>query len=226
MYTTVLFDADETLLDFRRSENSALTETFRQNSLPYDEDFLRSYREINDGLWERFNKGEISKKEVTDTRFSVFFEKQNIPLDGKIFNGLYLENLSKYGYALPGAHELCEKLYKKGLKLYIITNGIGFVQKKRFKESGLSRFFDGVFISEEVGAAKPSKEYFNFVYDNIDEKDKSKIIVVGDSLSADIRGGKAYGFVTCWYNVKDSAKKGESDFCAESFEDIERILMG
>lgn len=141
MYTTVLFDADETLLDFRRSENSALTETFRQNFLPCDEEFLDGYREINDGLWERFNKGEISKKEVTDTRFSVFFEKRNIPLDGKNFNGLYLENLSKYGYVLPGAHELCEKLHKKGLRLYIITNGVGFVQKRRFKESGLSGFF-------------------------------------------------------------------------------------
>lgn len=99
-------------------------------------------------------------------------------------------------------------------------------RKDALKKAAFPGFFDGVFISEEVGAAKPSKEYFDFVYDKIDEKDKTKIIVVGDSLSADIRGGKAYGFVTCWYNVKGSAKKDEADFFAESFEDIERILVG
>lgn len=226
MYTTVLFDADETLLDFRRSEHSALIETFRENSLPTDDAFLKSYVEINDRLWERFNNGEISKKEITDMRFTLLFEKHGIDLDGKMFNSLYLENLAKYGYILPGADELCRKLYEKGLRLYIITNGIGFVQKKRFKESGLSKFFEGVYISEEVGAAKPSKEYFDHVYEDIDEKDKSKIIVIGDSLSADIKGGRTYGFATCWYNAEGLPNGEEADFCATSFSQIERLLLG
>lgn len=226
MYTTVLFDADETLLDFRRSEHSALIETFRQNSLPTDDAFLQSYTEINDGLWESFNRGEISKKEITDMRFTLLFEKHGISLDGKAFNSLYLENLSKYGYALPGAFEMCQKLHDAGLRLYIITNGIGFVQKKRLAESGLSKFFKGVYISEDVGAAKPSKEYFDCVYAELEEKDKSKIIVVGDSLSADIKGGKEYGFVTCWYNFKGLPKNEKADFCAENFSDIERVLLG
>lgn len=224
MYTTVLFDADETLLDFRRSEHSALIETFRQNGLRDDEEFLRSYSEINDALWEKFNKGEIAKNEITDKRFVLFFEKHKIPLDGKEFNGKYLDNLSKYGYVLDGAKELCRKLYESGLKLYIITNGIGFVQKKRFAESGLAPFFDGVFISEEISAAKPSKAYFDYVYANIVEKDKSKIIVVGDSLSADINGGREYGFVTCWYNAKKLPDTGKAHFVATDFLQLEEIL--
>ncbi len=224
MYTTVLFDADETLLDFRRSEHSALLETFRQNGLRDDEEFLRSYCEINDSLWERFNKGEIAKSEITDLRFTLLFEKYGIPLDGKDFNQKYLKNLSEYGYVLDGAKELCQKLYESGLKLYIITNGIGFVQKKRFAASGLAPFFDGVFISEEVGAAKPSKAYFDYVYANIDEKDKSKIIVVGDSLTADIKGGREYGFVTCWYNAKKLPVEGKAHFVVTDFVQLEEIL--
>lgn len=226
MYTTVLFDADETLMDFRKSEHSALVETFSENSLPTDDEFIKSYTEINDSLWDRFNKGEIQKNEIIDMRFTLLFEKYKINLDGRDFNSKYLRNLSKYGYLLPGAYELCKKLHEKGLRLYIITNGIGFVQKKRFAASGLDGVFDGVFISEEIGAAKPSKGYFDYVYGSVDEKDKSKIIVVGDSLSADIRGGKAYGFVTCWYNPKGAKDTGEADFCVKNFEEAERVLSG
>ena len=226
MYTTVLFDADETLLDFRKSENSALLQTFCENNLPTDESFLKSYMEINDSLWERFNKGEIRKNEITDMRFTLLFEKYKIALDGKKFNDIYLNNLSSYGYVLEGAYELCQKLFENGLKLYIITNGIGFVQKKRFSKSSLGKFFEKVYISEDIGASKPSKEYFDFVYADICEKDKSKIIVVGDSLGADIRGGKKYGFATCWYNPKNLPDTNEADFSAGNFADIERILLG
>ncbi len=226
MYTTVLFDADETLMDFRKSEHSALIETFEENSLPTDEEFLKSYTKINDSLWESFNRGEIKKNEITDKRFTLLFEKYKINLDGKEFNMKYLGNLSKYGYLLPGAYDLCKKLHEEGLHLYIITNGIGFVQKKRFATSGLSEFFDGVFISEEIGEAKPSKGYFDHVYGKIEEKDKRKTVVVGDSLSADIRGGKAYGFVTCWYNPNGAPCTKEADFCVKSFEEAERMLLG
>ena len=158
-YTTILFDADDTLLDFRRAEQSALHEVFTKYGLRTDAEFLSAYKQINRALWDSFDRGEIAKDVITKNRFVRLFRQFNISLDGVRFNEQYLDCLAQYGYTLPGAVELCRSLSARGMQLYIITNGIDRVQKSRLEKSGLAPFFSGVFVSETIGFPKPRREF-------------------------------------------------------------------
>ena len=224
-YTTILFDADETLLDFRAAETAALHSVFRSRGLPTDGAFVDAYRSINNGLWERFNRGEIEKSEITDTRFVRLFEHFHVPLDGVAFNRLYLDELSRRGVTLPGAETLCETLHGAGCELYIITNGVGLVQKRRFRESGLAPYFAGTFISEEIGAGKPSAVFFDYVLRHIPQKDKQKILVVGDSLSADVAGGRAAGLDTCWFDRSRAGTPNDATYTVYDFKQIQNLIL-
>lgn len=225
-YTTILFDADDTLLDFHRGEEIALHDVFKENGLRTDAEFIASYDEINTALWEQYNRGEIEKSEITDTRFQRLFDRYSIALNGAKFNDLYIEQLAKYGFPLPGAEAICRKLFENGMQMYIITNGIGMVQKNRLQNSGLAPFFKGVFISEEIGVGKPHREFFDRVLEQIEETDKNKIIVVGDSLSADIGGGIGAGLVTMWCDFQKTNRPNEAHFRVENFEQMQKILLG
>ncbi|MBQ7541313.1 MAG: NAD-dependent protein deacylase [Clostridia bacterium] len=226
LYTTILFDADETLLDFRAAETAALHEVFRSRGLPTDGEFVDAYRSINNGLWERFNRGEIEKREITDTRFVRLFERFHVPLDGVAFNRFYLDELSRHGVALPGAEALCGSLRDAGCALYIITNGVGFVQKRRFRESGLAPYFAGTFISEEIGAGKPSAVFFDYVLRHIPQQDKRRILVVGDSLSADVAGGSAAGLDTCWYDRTRANTPNGATYTVHDFKQLQKLILG
>ena len=224
-YTTVLFDTDDTLLDFRRAETEALRTVFRRHGLPQDGDFVNAYRRINNALWERFNRGEIEKREITETRFSLLFREFSVPLDGADFNDRYLDCLSRLGYLLPGADALCRTLHEAGLALYTITNGVGFVQKRRFAASGLAPNFDGVFISEEIGAAKPAKAFFDYVLAHVREQDTRRILVVGDSLTADVAGGKHAGLDACWFDPHHTDAPNDADYTVRDFQALCNLLL-
>lgn len=223
-YSTILFDADETLMDFVRGERLALHEVFEKNGLRTDAEFLSVYDAVNHDLWDRYNRGEIKKKEITDTRFQKLFDHFSIALDGAEFNERYIACLANYGYLLPGALELCQRLFEHGMDMYIITNGIGMVQKSRFEKSGLAPYFGGVFVSEEIGVGKPHKAFFDYVLDKVPEKDTQKIIVVGDSLTADIEGGIRANLITCWCDFKKTNKENKASFRVENFAELEKIL--
>ena len=223
-YTTLLFDADETLFDFRRSESLALHAVFRSRGLPETDDFIDAYHRINNALWERYNRGEIEKAEITDTRFARLFEQFGIPLDGVDFNRRYLDKLSSFGCLLPGALELCRDLHDTGYTLYIITNGVGSVQARRFRKSGLAPYVTGLFISEEIGAGKPKPAFFDYVLRHVVETDARRILVIGDSLSADVAGGRAAGLDTCWYDFKQTNTPNDATYSVHSFQALRALL--
>lgn len=225
-YTTILFDADETLMDFRLAENLALQDVFEKNGLPTDEEFLSKYHEINNSLWEQYNRGEIEKKVITSSRFTNLFAHFNIPLDGADFNEKYIDQLSLHGDLLPGALELCRDLFQSGYSMYIITNGIGRVQTSRFAVSGLSPYFKAVFISEEIGIGKPHKEYFDYVLSQIPGVRPEEVLVVGDSLSADVAGGIAAGLDTCWVDFKGTKLSTKAQYRVENFDELRGLLLG
>lgn len=195
-YTTILFDLDDTLLDFKKSEQHALKDTFAETEIGITDSLYKCYHEINTELWKEFEKGTISKNEVVYQRFDRLFKAYDLQLDAESFNKKYLDNLSKYSFLIEGALTVCKKL-SQSHKLYAVTNGVERVQKSRFKKCGLEKYFSGLFISEEIGYSKPSKKYFDFVLSNIEEKDKTKIIIVGDSLTSDIQGGINCEIDTC-----------------------------
>ncbi|MBQ7004999.1 MAG: YjjG family noncanonical pyrimidine nucleotidase [Clostridia bacterium] len=203
--TTVLFDADNTLLDFLKDEHQALARALETLGVPATDENISIYSRINQGLWKQLEKGEITKPELKRVRFRLFFDAIGFSCDKDPLevNEFYLSLLSEGGNLLEGAIETVRKLRSDGLDLYIVTNGIAATQARRLERSGLTPYISEVFVSETIGYQKPRKEYFDFVLDKIPEKDKEKILLVGDSLTSDIKGAMNADIPCCWLNLAD-----------------------
>lgn len=230
-YDTILFDADETLLDFRRSEHDAVAETMREVGIEPTEERISVYSRINDSLWKALERGEIEKSVLLWRRFLLFREyvgAEGGEAEARSMATRYTEHLSRKGYLLDGALSLCQRL-KGRARMYIITNGVGFVQRGRYKLSGLDAYPDGVFISEEVGAEKPSGAYFSYVADHIPDFCRERTLVVGDSLTSDIKGGVDFGLDTCWFNPAGKkpteALADRITYTVATHEEIYRLIM-
>lgn len=198
-YTTLLLDADGTLLDFDATEKRALKETFSAYGYPFNAKIEQRYLEINKVLWNAYEEGTMTREEVIYTRFSRLFFEMKIKDDGIAFEDDYQKALGRGHDLIAHAYEIV-KLLSEEYDLYIASNGVVETQYQRLKESWLYPFFKGVFISEELGFQKPRTEYFTACFQNIKERDKKKILMVGDSLSSDIQGGINAGIDTCWFN--------------------------
>lgn len=227
-YTTLLFDADNTLLDFDKAENECLKKVMEIYNLPATEENCRKYSEINDGLWKRFEKGEIEKAEIKATRFREFFNYLGVTegFDPLQVNEKYLGFLREGGYTIEGAAELCRSLTEKGYTIYIITNGIALTQARRLELSGLLPYVTDVFVSETIGIPKPKKEYFDYVLQSIKEKSTDKILVIGDSLTSDIKGAENAGLDYIWYNHRKEEIPDwlRAEAVVEDIGEIDKIL--
>ncbi len=200
-YKTILFDADNTLLDFLRSERAALTKALSALGITPTEERLSVYSRINDNAWKRLERGEITKQELKTIRFREFCEYFQLNADPTVMADTYLRMLATQGFLISGALEVCKTLAEH-CRLYIITNGIAAVQHGRFDNSPLFPFFCGCFISDEIGHEKPAKAFFDAVAAAIPDFDPATTLVVGDSLTSDIAGGINAGLDTCWLNAK------------------------
>ena len=199
-YSFLLFDADNTLLDFDENERVSLTETFRHFGLPCSDEVLALYHEINIMYWEMLARKEIERDVLLIKRFETLFGRVGVKADPVAVENRYREGLGRGCQLMKGAVEVCRKLCKD-YGLYIITNGVARTQHDRLEGSGLAQYMDGIFISDEIGYNKPDREFFEYVEKHIPGFDCDKALVVGDSLFSDIRGGVDYGIDTCWLNI-------------------------
>lgn len=198
-FTTVLWDVDGTLLDFLYSQRYAITKCFRSNGREITEEQIKRYSEINDDYWRRLELGEITKEQLLTGRFSTLFEEYGIRnIDLEAFMREYQEALGSVFSFIDDSLAICKKLQER-VRQYVITNGVTSSQMNKLQLSGLAELMDGIFISEQIGVPKPQKEFFDYCLEHIEEKDKSKILIVGDSLTSDIKGGVLAGIPTCWY---------------------------
>lgn len=227
-YTTLLFDADDTLLDFHKDERQALEKTMKHYGVPITEENIKIYSDINQGMWKQLERGEITKPELKRTRFKKFFEAIGFECDEEplTVNEHYLSLLGEGGNTLEGAVDTVKKLYEDGYELYIITNGIAATQAKRLTRSGLLPYINEVFVSETIGYQKPRKEYFDAVLNNIKEKDKEKILVIGDSLTSDIQGAMNAGLPCCWLNRygKELPDEYKVDYVIEDVREVFGVI--
>ena len=207
-YRIALFDADNTLLAFTRAEHDALCACLASRGLPHDEDTVAAYSAINDGHWKRLELGLTTRDRLKTERFGDFFASIGYSGDPVQMARDYESTLGQQTCLLEGALELIQALHGK-CELYIVTNGITAVQKSRFGRCALAPYFDRSFISEEMGCAKPEKRFFDLVAAAIPGFDPKEALVIGDSLSSDIRGGINAGLDTCWFNPK--GKEGRDD---------------
>ena len=196
----ILWDLDDTLLDFGYSQSYALTKCFHSIGRTITEAEIALYSQINKEYWERLERGEITKEELIPGRFVTLFEQLGIEgVNIDLFRKKYQIALGSVFSFLDDSLTICQSL-RGVVKQYIITNGIASTQRNKLKLSGLSEAMDGIFISDEIGCQKPGEGFFSYCLDHVEEKDIQKILIVGDSLTGDILGGKKLGIPTCWYH--------------------------
>ena len=204
----ILMDLDNTLLDFDRQEAAAISAMLREWDIDPTDDVLSTFRRINVRHWEQLENGELTRQQVLVGRFEVFFKELGVALDAQSAEDSYAAHLREGHYFVPGAQELLTALYGK-CALYIISNGNARVQDARLASSGISKYFEKIFISENMGADKPSREFFDIVIAAIPGFDGARALVVGDSLTSDIRGGRGAGLKTCWFNPKGKPPRAD-----------------
>ncbi len=224
MIKTLLWDVDGTLLDFGKAEEYGIRKCFELFSLgECTDEMLSRYSLINKKYWEMLERNELTKPEVLRGRFEEFFKSEGIEFN-KIdeFNLEYQYRLGDKVFFCDNGLETVQSLKGK-VKQYAVTNGTYVAQNRKLKESGLDEIFDGVFISDKVGYEKPSIEFFKAVQNEIGEFKSDEVMIIGDSLTSDIKGGNNAGILCCWYNPKNYENKHNLKIDYE-IKDIAEIL--
>lgn len=224
-YDILLIDADDTLFDFRACEREAFYRAYTESGYECNEEIYREYSQINLSMWKMLERGEIDKARLKAARFEKLFSNHGIKGDAQALCALYGRCLSDCHTLIPGAKEFLEQA-KKTCRIYIITNGIAETQEKRFHDSGIDKLIDGIFISEKIGANKPSRDYFDCVMSKIPGFDISRAIVFGDSLTSDIKGAVNAGIASCLYDPgrKYTAGGITPTYIAANYNDFLKII--
>ncbi|AJH00399.1 YjjG family noncanonical pyrimidine nucleotidase [Clostridium beijerinckii] len=226
-YEVILFDADDTLFDFKKSEREAFKNTILEFNINYDENYhLKIYHDINTAIWKEFEQGLITQKKLKVERFKRLADKLKISFDEIEFAKSYMQNLSNCSFLFDGSLELIEHL-SKSYKLLIITNGLTAVQENRIRKSIISKHFEDVVISEEISISKPNPEIFEHALKNIRHTNKNTVLMVGDSLTSDIQGGINFGIDTCWYNPNklENNSNISPKYEISTFEELNHLLL-
>lgn len=224
-YDTLLFDVDNTLLDFDANEAESFRSMLHHMGEAYSEELYRTYKIMNEELWRSIERGEMTAKEVVNTRFTGLLRLYGREVDGAKWEQTYRFYLNQGIQEIPGVHRILDKLHSR-YRMYVITNGLEDTQTSRMKRSGLDQYFITSFISAQVGAEKPSKAFFDYVKTHIDHFNATKTLVIGDSLTSDIKGGNMAGIDTCWF-CKEGAECPtdiQPTYRIHQLEDLEKLL--
>lgn len=223
MINNFLLDADETILDFVRSSRESFFIAMQQLGLLLGENEFLQFKAINDGLWREYEQGTVTKPQLMKERFARLFAALGVDADAVQANTLYFTTLCGRGYLLPGAEDFLHSLKECG-KIFLITNGTPAAQYGRLRSLGLEHFFDGIFISDEIGFSKPDARFFAYVLDKAGLQ-RGECAVIGDSLTSDIRGANNAGILSIWYNAKGKIAEGaHPDHTARSYAKILEIV--
>ena len=201
MIRSVFIDLDDTIFDFHKAEAIALSEMLSQFGVSVTPAISSRYSVINKSQWELLEKKEKTREEVLIDRFTIFFSEIGLNIDGKKAREIYEYRLGSGHFFIDGAEDMLEALFGK-FDLYLASNGTESVQTRRIKSSGIAKYFNEMFISQSVGFDKPSREYFDACFERIPNFSKDCAIIIGDSLTSDILGGKNAGIKTCLFNPK------------------------
>jgi len=224
--TEFLFiDLDDTILDFHKAERVALEKTLRSLGLEPTDTVMTRYSLINKAHWERLERKEITREFLLVSRFAQLMEEFGMEVPAELCARTYENNLSIGHYFMPGAREAVEALSKK-YKLYITSNGTSKIQAGRLESANIKHFFQAIFISQDIGINKPDKGYFDRCFARIPDFDPKKAMIVGDSLTSDILGGKQAGIATCWVNPKGAQPRADivPDYEIPSLAQLEALL--
>ncbi|MBE6651386.1 MAG: noncanonical pyrimidine nucleotidase, YjjG family [Ruminococcaceae bacterium] len=210
MYKYILWDVDGTVLDFLASESYAIRFLFKKYNIgECSDEMLKMYSAINVKYWQKLERGELTKEEILIGRFREFFDIIGVDTSiAESFNRDYQVTLGDHIEFVEGAKEVL--LSQKGkYTIAAVTNGTKIAQEKKLRLSGLDKIFDAIFISENIGVEKPNKEFFDYVFEKLGITDKKEALLIGDSLTSDMKGGFIAGIDTCWFNPKHTPNLSE-----------------
>jgi len=220
-YNILLFDLDDTLLDFTGDEKRALSKVLNDNGIPCGEDVIKTYYTIEN--WQTFEMGNITSKTVITTRFSYLLKLLEVKEKERLIDEYYDLMINSHKI-ISGTQKMLKSLKENGYKLYITTNGYPEFQRKRIKEARIEKYFDGIFISEEINLRKPSPSFYKYVFNRLPESNLSKVLIIGDAQTSDILGGINSGIDSCWYNPSGKAGRYKPTYEIKYFEELEKII--
>lgn len=225
MITTVLIDVDNTLLDFNECAKATIKKQFEKWNFEYTEETFPVFKEVNDMLWQKIETGEIDKSTLYQIRWKTIFERVGIDADGPAFEQEFRELFSESKQPVSGAYDILEYLSEK-YTLCVASNASYHQQIKRLTNADMMKYLTHIFNSEQLGFPKPERKFFDACFERLGNIPKNEVIMIGDSLSADIAGGAAYGIKTLWFNydhipVTDDIK---ADFIVHSLAEIKKYL--
>ena len=198
-YELLLFDLDDTLFDFDRTEENSLRNTFTTFGLENGvEKYRESYHAISSVIWTDLEQGRITIEELKVERFRQLFAQHKLDIDPLQFGELYIENMGHESHMIDGVQEMISSL--TDYRLAVLTNGFTTTQFARIAGSPLHNTFEAIISSEETGFKKPQSEIFEYTFDKLGVTDPSRVLMIGDSLTSDIQGGINAGIDTCWFN--------------------------
>ena len=199
MLKNILMDLDDTILDFRKAERTALQKTLLHLGVEPREEILVRYSQINQDQWKLLEQGRLTPAQVKVRRYRLLFEELGIRRSAGEATAYYEKRLAEGHDYIPGAETVLQMLSGE-YRLYIATNGTAAVQHRRIRDAGMGKYLSGLFISEEIGYKKPDGEFFRACFAQIPDFCPDEAVMVGDSLTSDIRGGRNGGIRTVWYN--------------------------
>ncbi|MBP3476606.1 MAG: YjjG family noncanonical pyrimidine nucleotidase [Lachnospiraceae bacterium] len=226
-YTTILWDLDQTILDFDKSMDYALRTSFEKLGLTITDEIVARYAAINDSYWKRLELGEVTKEEVLIGRFRTLFEELKITqYQAEDIAGIYQDQLGSVAFFLENADKVVIRLKAEGYRQYVLTNGVNRTQAHKMKISGLDQLTDGVFVSELIGYPKPMKEYYDACFAQLEGISREECLIIGDSLTSDIKGANNAGIAACWYNPHgiENTLDVTVDYEIKHLEEIYEIL--
>lgn len=203
MIRNILFDLDDTLFDFQKAERIALSKTLSELGIEPEEEVLCRYNVLNQAQWKRLERGELTLDEVKITRYRLLFEELGTDADPQEATKRYEHWLGMGHYYIDGAPELLKTLYGK-YRLFLVSNGTPAVQRSRLKSAGIESYFEDIFISQEIGHKKPDRDFFEYCFTHAQKMLPQESVIVGDSLTSDILGGKNAGIRTIWFHPKET----------------------
>lgn len=198
-YSTVLFDLDHTLLDSKASEAASFEHTLRSVGVAQPSQHFAKYDGINKALWAGVERGEVTPDDVKTLRFHQLAESIGLDVDPLAMAETFAAGLGANGELFPGAKEVLDALHGS-VQMALVTNGLSAVQRARIDRLDLDRYFEAIVISAEVGQSKPGVAIFELTFQQLVQPAVESTLMIGDSLSSDIAGGRAFGVDTCWFN--------------------------
>lgn len=220
----VLLDIDNTVLDFHECAKAAMLSAAEEKGIVFPENYFETFLNINNALWHRIEQGELTREELFLIRWPTIFKALGVDADGIEFEKLFRQNLLYAAEPVDGAKEMLEYLSGR-YPVYAATNSMYDQQVTRLEKAGFLKYFSGMFVSEKIGAQKPSQAFYEHCIKSLELK-PDEIMMIGDSLTADIGGAKQAGIKTCWFNFEGEPREkgGFADCIIDTLDEIKKIL--